>query len=434
MEESNDQDELLSGMSVLLTMSITELLDIQQDVNNQLRIRLKQLEEMKCKSKSKETTKGKSKKWLLKSKQERGYVHNDFPIGEPIKIVKVVKKHKDDNSINDIQEELCDDTEDMILTQFEPNPSSRLIKTPRNSQHQEAGKDTNSNSTLLIPTGRSELPASQESDSFQIYDNRDSNGVYSSPLKGPNDSLPKEYDDIKKNLIQCNDNILHEVENSENYRKRSALTGRVETECKKPKRIDKSTHKHELIKTEEQELSNDWRNGHIEKNKKHTVSKSVKIYIFNTNPTTSKPWILEDFKPNKDVAAVRRGKKKVEEFYKKVGKPIDLEEDDDFINFGNNGNTLDSFKMEFDNLRNRTESPPGYGRLDFPTTQEREEDKLASKRILYQKTKHRFLTSVNNRIPPQEREFLFRRNEFNEAVDNGYFKWDRNALEIYPPV
>lgn len=434
MKGSNDQNELLSGLDVLLTMNIAELLNIQQDVNNQLRIRFKRLEEMNCKPKSKPRSKTNTKKSPISIEQERGSVHHAFPIGEPIKIPKVLKKPKENSLIKDSEENLFDDTEDMILTQFEPNPTSRLIKTPRNSQRQDIARDIHTNSHILIPNGMCELPATQESDSFQMYDNKDSKGVYSSPLKDPNDSPPKEYDDIKKNLTKWNGNVFHQTYDAGNHRKRSILPGGSELEYKKAKNNDKFVNNHDSVKTEEHELLNDWRNEHIRKDSEHRVSMSTKTFIFNTNPITSKPWILEDFKPNKDVTAVKRGKKKLEEFYKKVGKPIDLQEDDDSINFRNNENTLDSFKMEFDNLRNRTESPPGYGRLDFPTTQEREEDKLASRRILYQKTKHRFLTSINNRIPPQEREFLFRRNEFNEVVDNGYFKWDRSALQIYPSV
>lgn len=154
-----------------------------------------------------------------------------------------------------------------------------------------------------------------------------------------------------------------------------------------------------------------------------------KKFDFNLNPLISKPWILEDFKPNKDVSAVKRGKRRLEEFYKKAGKPMGAQMENDKVEHP----LFDmSFDMPFDNLRQRTDSPPGYGRLDFPTTQEREEDKIASKKIIYKKTMKRFLSSVNYRIPPQEREFLFKREEFNEAVNDSDFKWDPTTLKIYP--
>ncbi|KAG0669646.1 hypothetical protein C6P45_003473 [Maudiozyma exigua] len=434
MTENGAQTELLSDLDVLLTMNITELLNVQQDVNNLLRIQFKQLEETSCKTKSKQRTKANAGKRPLRVKQGRELIQDEFPIGEPIKKLKLAQNFNQNDSIDDLEESLHDDTEDMILTQFEQNPASQLIKTPSNSQHQNTRRDIHSNSKLLVLSDMTELQATQESKSFHIEDNENSNRVYSSPLKAPNDSLPKEYDDIKKNLATWNNNILDKTHADGSYNKRSILPDRFELEGKNPNHDHKPLKNHTLIKTEEKQPSNDLRQEHIKNDSKRKIAKSIKILIFNNNPITLRPWILEDFKPNKDVTAVKRGKKKVAEFYKKVGKPIDLHEDDNFMNLPNNENTLDSFKIDFDNLRNRTDSPPGYGRLDFPTTQEREEDKLASKRILYQKTKHRFLASVNNRIPPQEREFLFKRDEFNEAVDNSYFKWERNALQIYPSV
>ncbi|EDO17800.1 hypothetical protein Kpol_541p42 [Vanderwaltozyma polyspora DSM 70294] len=169
-------------------------------------------------------------------------------------------------------------------------------------------------------------------------------------------------------------------------------------------------------------------------NGKASAKRDKKIYDFNRNPITAKAWILEDFKPNEDKLAIARGRKrddiiKLKKIYKEIGEPPDLikPEHDSF----DNEDLFINKETDFDNLKTRSRSPPGYGRLDFPNTQERNDDKKKSQEIIFKKTKMRFLQAVRNKIPPQEREFHFKSDELNRIVDDGNFKWDDNKLNIY---
>lgn len=174
---------------------------------------------------------------------------------------------------------------------------------------------------------------------------------------------------------------------------------------------------------------------------------------FNINPITKKPWIYEDFKPN-DSMSDKKGKrtsKKVARFHEKAGSPI---KDKQRTILNDNGllETVDHQNQRqqqqftpkkqeipdlhfeddsFENLRVRSKSPPGYGRLNFPTTQERIDDKEESKKLLYQKTKERFLEATNNLVPITEREFYFRNSKLNDIVDDGNFAWTAEELKIF---
>lgn len=158
----------------------------------------------------------------------------------------------------------------------------------------------------------------------------------------------------------------------------------------------------------------------------------LKKLDFNMNPITKKPWILEDFKPNFEVARVRRGRRKVEQFYSKVGKPDDDPKDfmgnDPYKNPNMEGNESEFI---FDNLRQRSQSPPGFGRMDFPSTQERSDDKIKSQKIIYEKTLYRFQSAIDYKVPPYEREFLFKKDAFNKAVDEYNFTWSPKKLKIF---
>ena len=160
----------------------------------------------------------------------------------------------------------------------------------------------------------------------------------------------------------------------------------------------------------------------------------IKIFDFNKNPITLKAWILEDFKPNENKLAIIRGRKREEniklmKLHSKMGKPPN--QPDNCIENFDNGNLFTEEEQEFDNLKTRSKSPPGFGRLDFPNTQERFDDRKKSQQIIYQKTKRRFKMTIRNDIPPQEREYHFKNDELNRIVDDGNFKWDEINLLIY---
>ena len=162
-------------------------------------------------------------------------------------------------------------------------------------------------------------------------------------------------------------------------------------------------------------------------------SKPKKKVNFNLNPLTQKSWILEDFKPNRDINAVRRGQKKLEAFYSRAGNPRhSIRDAVPYSNRTWNKNSDDTLDFTFDNLRVRSQSPPGFGRLDFPSTQEHCDDKREAQRIIHEKTKYRFIQAVNSQVPPQEREFLFKREELNNIVDNNEFAWNERELMVYP--
>lgn len=153
---------------------------------------------------------------------------------------------------------------------------------------------------------------------------------------------------------------------------------------------------------------------------------------FNTNPLSKKPWILEDFKPNFEITGVKRGRKKIEQFYAKVGKPNeepkDLIKNDPLKNPSTDSNDAEFI---FDNLRQRSKSPPGFGRMDFPSTQERTDDKNKSQKIIYDKTIYRFYAAIDYRLPSYEREFLFKKDIFNRTVDEHNFTWSPKKLKIF---
>lgn len=154
------------------------------------------------------------------------------------------------------------------------------------------------------------------------------------------------------------------------------------------------------------------------------------VVSLDFNPVTKKPWILEDFRFNEDLNCVRRGRKKLStmklnKFYKQGGRPPGVK--DEVASGYNEGEN----SCEFENLRHRSKSPPGFGRLDFPNTQERVDDKKKSQEIIHRKTRHRFLAATCCEIPQQERQYLFKSDYLNQLVDNRSFEWDDEKLKIF---
>lgn len=164
---------------------------------------------------------------------------------------------------------------------------------------------------------------------------------------------------------------------------------------------------------------------------------------FNINPITNKPWIYEDFRLNENFN-YQRGRKNIDNarlsrFYSVAGKPendsklilnpktgfeLIKREEDNESNGTYNG-------PEFYNLSTRSKSPPGYGRLDFPNTQENLADKQKAQEIIYKKTKERFLIATNHLIPAEKRQFLFRNEKLNEMVTKEQCRWQENMLQIF---
>lgn len=151
----------------------------------------------------------------------------------------------------------------------------------------------------------------------------------------------------------------------------------------------------------------------------------------NINPLTGKPWILEDFKRNEDINSVKKGQKnlRIQKFYAEGCPPPEIGRQSliDKASF----EVPEDNSCEFENLRDRSHSPPGFGRLDFPNTQERLDDKQKSQNIIFHKTKWRFRKATSHAIPPYEREFLFKNDRLNEIIDNGTFEWNDAELQIY---
>lgn len=183
-----------------------------------------------------------------------------------------------------------------------------------------------------------------------------------------------------------------------------------------------------------------------EENKKDKGNEVNKVN-FNLNPITGKPWIFEDFKANEDVIGIRKGRKRCEnaklaKFYAVAGRPKNEEK----LTINNSGflhmadgldkdeameNIHDSYSCEFENLRHRSKSPPGYGRMDFPNTQENLEDRKKSQEIMFAKTKDRFYLATKSAVPLEKREYYFRNNELNEIINSGNFTWDEKGLQIF---
>ncbi|CDH16595.1 related to SAE2-Meiotic recombination protein [Zygosaccharomyces bailii ISA1307] len=151
----------------------------------------------------------------------------------------------------------------------------------------------------------------------------------------------------------------------------------------------------------------------------------------NANPITGKPWILEDFKRNEKIDNMRKSRKniKIQNFYKKGCPPANVKWN--FLGDGSMAENSEDRLYEFENLRERSHSPPGFGRLDFPSTQERYDDKRKSQNIIFHKTKWRFCKAACNLVSLEEREYLFKNDELNRIVDSGLFEWDDAKLQIY---
>ncbi|CAI4039112.1 hypothetical protein SMKI_07G0830 [Saccharomyces mikatae IFO 1815] len=260
------------------------------------------------------------------------------------------------------------DSEDFILTQFDEN----IKKESADAHHPSECKPSTPFSVVIMSPSKHKRKISE----------------FSSPLNDPGN-----FNDLE----DCSDTIIHEIDRDKENKTRKLLDIRLE----KPESTSPSIYNQE---------------------------KDNSLFDFNTNPLTKRAWILEDFRPNDDIAPVRRGRRKLEQFYAQVGKPEDSKRRSLSIVMESQNS---DYEFAFDNLRNRSKSPPGFGRLDFPSTQEGNEDKIKSQEIIRRKTKYRFLMASNNKIPPYEREYVFKRERLNRIVDDGCFFWSDKLLQIY---
>lgn len=166
------------------------------------------------------------------------------------------------------------------------------------------------------------------------------------------------------------------------------------------------------------------------------ISSVDKKINFNINPITLQPWILEDFRINEHChIPLTEQQIKIESFYRAVGQPSGIKKEmENKIPIGDDvvlRTPTKCSEITFDNLRNRIESPPGFGRLDFPSTQEGFDDKRKSQEIIKNKTRQRFLEAVNYKIPPYKRLYLFKVNSLNSVVDDNKFHWEIENLSIF---
>ncbi|SCU87669.1 LAMI_0D07008g1_1 [Lachancea mirantina] len=169
----------------------------------------------------------------------------------------------------------------------------------------------------------------------------------------------------------------------------------------------------------------------------------TELIEFNENPLTGKPWIFEDFKINDFCNAQEaRGRVNadVQKFHKMTGLPTTAKKLvlDPNVGFQivsqsikKEEESLESSQENFENLKVRSKSPPGYGRLDFPNTQENLADKRQAREILVKKTKKRFLEATRSDKTYRLRSVVFRDQKLNEIVDLQKFTWSEKSLRIF---
>ncbi|CCE64259.1 hypothetical protein TPHA_0H00490 [Tetrapisispora phaffii CBS 4417] len=289
----------------------------------------------------------------------------------------------------------------------------------------------------------------------------------SSPLKDSTNMLIKTENDSDDNdftLTQFN-----QINKENLFQSASSMQKRMEISKLDNKNTKEMSYLSQEVKLEDQssplkesQIINDSQESHLrirlidhntplnnKKIKQEAVSEdktpqtaAVENYLdLSRNPINNKPWILEDFKPNE--YAISRGKARhskeqfMEQFVKGLGNLIEEKKIEGLPNSKEYEVELALKKNarqnehEFDNLRDRSHSPPGFGRMDFPTTQERTDDKKKSQELIFQKTKYRFLMATRKDVPFKDREYHFKNVKFNRVIDSGEFTWTPSTLMIF---
>lgn len=374
-------------MDELALLSLNELFTLQYEVVRQIQNRIDQ-QQLDNTSKD-----------LTQKIQGATYAGND-DVGKGEENAAHVRKEEGNDSL-----EIVEDSQDLVLTQFSSSLTSSQLTRPLRPSIFAVREDGSS-------------PLKEPQENHLVTANGSSS--MSRPL-----SLQRENRPVPVSPSKSSKQIARRVETK--IKHRSFKVKKEQLNTKIPPRSSSSAS-HVKIPSEPISL--------LTKPTLLSPSKPKKIN-FNFNPITKKPWILEDFKPNHEFSGVQRGRKKLEQFYSKVGKPNEPITDGMVSsstryprNTGErNGEGNPDFI--FDNMRDRSQSPPGYGRMDFPSTQERTDDKIKSQRMIYEKTVYRFQAATDSRIPPFEREYIFKKDALNRAVDDNNFAWDAKRLEVF---
>lgn len=405
---------LRSKLTILLKMDLQELLTVQSDVT---RLIEKQVDLLQRRV----NDEGAMEQWKLLGllpQTDEDAVNNSQ---------HGAKATIGDDSVNDLKHPLegNEDSEEFILTQFDTVSSNHAV-------------DENSNRVPLRSSSLNVTPRTSPLKKNQINSSKKTKSIHHSHFRSSTRGILSPGKIGKRVPIKeenSSDNIFSREENSNDEEVAESI-GDIDID-------DELAIDHKFNIPNEPEISRKRKHKFSTSSKQETTPsfltydkkkiQRIPSIDFNINPLSEKPWILEDFLPNEDKTSVRRGRLKLEKFYEQVGKPMGLANNELNVLDGyyENKNSVDDPELAFDNMRQRSKSPPGFGRLDFPSTQERNEDKKKSQEIIKRKTKYRFLMATRNNIPAQERGFLFKKDELNRIIDNGNFTWSDADLKIY---
>ena len=157
-------------------------------------------------------------------------------------------------------------------------------------------------------------------------------------------------------------------------------------------------------------------------NNNNNNNKSFPQFVnLNRNPITLGEWRIQDFVANEKSLAHHISTKKRSRKYheEKAWEQFQKGEDVD-----------KRYLYMFDNMKDREPEPPGYWRIMWPSTQENEQDKREMALVESQNIENRFHKAVNYKIPEEEREFVFKEELLNLVVNNGRFHFQKHNLGI----
>ncbi|KAH3901640.1 ssDNA endodeoxyribonuclease SAE2 SCDLUD_001407 [Saccharomycodes ludwigii] len=404
-EISTNTNRLKSGLNFLLDCNIQKLLDIQFDVNFLLEKRINKVLQQNLQLKKYHTSK-------LSFVDHGNYTGVSSLKHKDIKDTKQeALKRREEEEEEEEEEGLLYDSEELISTQLTPP----LKKSRNNKSLYNQGVHVHNTSDIVMPkkdgvnndnnvykseSQDSEIKSTQETLSFSSPLKFGESLEISNGCHSKNGIIDNDLDEIHKNLTNRfqEDNFYFDANSSEFFNK-----PKIQNYCR--------------------ERTNVLKNSSPEPSKPiNKPSRKQTIYDLNYNPRTKKPWILEDFKENPHF-------KKLNGYNKDRKGNYILEKLDDLVK----GVVTKDDRMQynFPNLRCRSDSPPGYGRMDFPTTQEDIDDREEANKILFNKTKGRLLWALNEQIPWEEREFHFRSNRLNKIAQYGNFHYQENNLQIF---